>query len=374
MHSLPSSMSGAPAKASPVLLGNCTLRTNVSMQRICSRSLNRLSTVSLPRNIITDASVHPIGSKEEEEDLWQIPDRASWYLAKFSADDQPDWNPATYVSSRELAPGVKEVILNVEISRERVPLRNAYKHLGQRAAIRVNGGPEQFATPSTPPPELDLLRDGLLRARNDMTAGETKVAVEEGSRKIDISLVVEDGVATELYKSGPGDMFEIGPFVGNGLDLRGPLAAFFIYPTLVIFCQSPEGLATARALAAATSDVGGLNLKLRQDVRMYYKAPNQASLCYRDELDTWGKQYGIKVITSTRGTFQDLFDDDDTLMYEPASTAALVLTGFDDEKNEEAEKEAMDVCKEAEISVVVKQSAEQMSTKYLMNGKDYYGE
>jgi len=61
-------------------------------------------------------------------------------------------------------------------------------------------------------------------------------------------------------------------------------------------------------------------------------------------------------------------------MYEPESTAALVLTGFDNEKNEEAEKEAMDVCKEAEIEVVVKQSAEQVSTKYLMNGKDYYGE
>ncbi len=104
------------------------------------------------------------------------------------------------------------------------------------------------------------------------------------------------------------------------------------------------------------------------------QAPNQASLCYRDELDTWEEQYGVKVVTSTRGTFQDLFDDDDTLMYEPESTAALVFTGFDEEKNEEAEKEAMDVCKEAEISVVVKQSVEQVATKYLKNGKDYYGE
>lgn len=111
---------------------------------------------------------------------------------------------------------------------------------------------------------------------------------------------------------------------------------------------------------------------------LYYfyfpQAPNQASLCYRDELDTWEEKYGIKVITSTRGTFQDLFDDDDTLMYEPESTAALILTGFDEEKNEEAEKEAVSVCKEAEISQVVKQSVEQVSTKYLKNGKDYYGE
>ena len=97
-------------------------------------------------------------------------------------------------------------------------------------------------------------------------------------------------------------------------------------------------------------------------------------MCYHDELDTWEEKYGIKVITSTRGTFQDLFDDDDTLMYEPESTAALILTGFDEEKNEEAEKEAVSVCKEAEISQVVKQSVEQVSTKYLKNGKDYYGE
>ncbi len=264
--------SGATAKASPAFAAINSSRINVPTQRICPLSLIRHSSSNtLRQNIITAASVHPIGSKEEEEDLWQIPDRESWYLAKFAADDQPDWNPATYVSSRELAPGVKEVVLNIEVSRERVPLRNAYKHLGQRAAIRVNGGIEQLATPSTPPPDLDLLREGLLRARNDMTAGETKVAVEDGSRRFDISLVVEEGVATELYKSGPGDMFEIGPFVGSGLDLRGPLAAFFIFPTLVVFCENPEGLATARALAAATSDVGGLNLKLRQDVRMYYK-------------------------------------------------------------------------------------------------------
>lgn len=262
---------GATVKASPSFSGNRSSHIGVSHHRICSPNLNQRVPINSPRNTVVPASVHPIGSKEEEEDLWQIPDRASWYLAKFSADDQPDWNPTTYVSSRELAPGVKEVVLNIEISRERVPLRNAYKHLGQRAAIRVNGGPEQIATPSTPPPELDTLRVGLLRARNDMTAGETKVAVEEGSRKIDISFVVEEGVATELYKSGPGDMFEIGPFVGTGLDLRGPLAAFFLYPTLVVFCQGPEGLATARALAAATSDVGGLNFKLRGDVRMYYK-------------------------------------------------------------------------------------------------------
>jgi hypothetical protein len=30
----------------------------------------------------------------------------------------------------------------VEISRERVPLRNAYRHVGQQAVLRVNSGEE----------------------------------------------------------------------------------------------------------------------------------------------------------------------------------------------------------------------------------------
>lgn len=35
----------------------------------------------------------------------------------------------------------------------------------------------------------------------------------------------------------------------------------------------------------------------------------------------------------------DMFDDDDTLVYEPAQTAAIILTGGD----EEAEKDALEV-------------------------------
>lgn len=34
----------------------------------------------------------------------------------------------------------KQVVLEIEISREQIPLRNAYKHIGQKASIRVNSG------------------------------------------------------------------------------------------------------------------------------------------------------------------------------------------------------------------------------------------
>ncbi len=39
-------------------------------------------------------------------------------------------------------PGViqAQVVLEAEISREQIPLRNAYKHIGQKASVRVNSG------------------------------------------------------------------------------------------------------------------------------------------------------------------------------------------------------------------------------------------
>lgn len=42
-----------------------------------------------------------------EEDLWQFADREQWYHAKWCAADQPDWNPARFVRSSQLAPGVR---------------------------------------------------------------------------------------------------------------------------------------------------------------------------------------------------------------------------------------------------------------------------
>ena len=69
------------------------------------------------------------------------------------------------------------------------------------------------------------------------------------------------------------------------------------------------------------------------------QAPNQDALLFKDRYETWEKEYNCKVATGTRETFMDLFDDDDTLEYEPATTAALIFTGGD----EDAEKEALEV-------------------------------
>ena len=62
-------------------------------------------------------------------------------------------------------------------------------------------------------------------------------------------------------------------------------------------------------------------------------------MCYKDQYEEWEQKFCCKVITSTRDTFQDMFDDDNNLAYEPESTAAMILTGGD----EEAEAAALEV-------------------------------
>ncbi len=136
--------------------------------------------------MLTRAASAPYASEEEEDvadgpemgfeddedgNLWQFEDRHRWYLPKYSADDAPDWQPAQFVSSHELFPGVREVVLDIEIGRERVcvgvkrwcggcvmffyictlsqvPLRNAYRRIGQSLMLRVNGG-EDAMVPGT---------------------------------------------------------------------------------------------------------------------------------------------------------------------------------------------------------------------------------
>jgi NAD(P)H-flavin reductase len=133
---------------------------------------------------------------------------------------------------------------------------------------------------------------------------------------------------------------------------------------VVLFCEG-EGIAAAAALIEAGTDPSGLSLTRRPDVRMYYRAPNEAALCYKERYEEWGRRYNVRVITSTRDSFSDMFDDDETLMYEPDSTAAVLLCGGD----EEAEAAAAAACAEAEISVVVRQSQEAEPTNYLLYGK-----
>ena len=87
------------------------------------------------------------------QDLKQIKDRDEWYIARFVADDAPDFNPGAFVASQDAGPSLRTVSISAEISREKVPLRNAYMHVGQKCSLRVNNGPIRELTGNIP---LDL--------------------------------------------------------------------------------------------------------------------------------------------------------------------------------------------------------------------------
>eukprot|EP00884_Botryococcus_braunii_P014682 jgi/Botrbrau1/23214/Bobra.0041s0058.1 len=298
----------------------------------------------------------------EEEDLIQIEGREQWYMTKFVADDAPDWNPAKWLRSSPAKQGLREVVLEVEISRERVPLRNGYVRIGQQAQVRINGGQTYQLTVANPPFPLELNRGALLRARNDISANEVKTAVEAGSVRAPLHLLLSEKEAPEVFKLSDSDLVECGPFLGGGIDLR-EITPIFMYPTIIIFAEG-HGIATARALIEAEPNAGGLNFGMRSDVRLYYRAPTEEALCFKELFPEWeGKQH-CQVKTATRSSFQDMFDDDDTLAYEPSSTAAIILTGGD----AEAEKAARKVCAEAEITCITSDSVERAATIHTSSG------
>ncbi|KAJ9530114.1 hypothetical protein QJQ45_023373, partial [Haematococcus lacustris] len=296
---------------------------------------------------------------------------------------QPRGSPRLLLAVRDVAPGLRELALEVEISRERVPLRNAYRGVGQRASLRVVGNLDRQLTghPLTappllpPPPHLDavssppfpqeLNRTPLFLVRGDLFANEVKAVREPESVMAELTVLVGQREAPELWALEVGDdcpPLELGPFLGEGLGLKGTgIMAIFRYPKVLLFVQG-RGIATARALLECSHDVPGISCHLRQEVKAYYKVKNDADIVYKERFPAWSEAAAtpsgckLSVVTHT-GTFGRAFDDDDELLYDPDTTAAVILTGGDPE----AEAEAREVCAEAEIRCIVVDSQEAAS-------------
>ena len=293
---------------------------------------------------------------------------------------------------------VKLVTLEAEVSRERVPLRNAYLSPGQRARVRVLGGGECAVPVASPPPRPQLNHDALVMARGDIKANEIKTTRDPTSALARVQLWVTEADAPDLWAARPGEtLLELGPFKGTGVDLK-EIAGAFAFPTLVLFV-SGEGVAPARALLGAAPGAGGLVLNLRRDVVVYYKAPNARSLAFADELERkWAQRAAeaggfdgsssaprIRVVTATRGeSFAEMFDDDDELEYDPAQTAAIIFTGNrqeeedglggnkKSERQEQAEadeKDALEAASAAEVAVVVRGDLDAEPVKHTETAK-----
>jgi hypothetical protein len=370
----------------------CTGGSKEWFERISPISLTCVSSQKRNRGrVARRRAVAAAATDEVDEDLWQFKDRKGWYEAKFSASDMPDWNPLTFLSSEEVGPGLRELTyvgtsvvrpsaealtvfnppfphlsfrFEYETSRELVPLRNAYKHVGQYAQIRVNGMEEVVVAPSSEPINPKSIRASLLRVRNDLAADEKKVERDPISEPQRLTVLVQTEEAPDLSKGTISDLYEIGPFSGSGLAF-GSIQAVFRFPTICIFADN-AGIATARALIKSEM----LQPSLRDAVHLYYKAPNKASMMYQDEYDEFEGKYGVKVFTSTRDTFQEMFDEDYTLVYEPEATAAVILTG---REPNEAEEEALEACKAAEIVTLVRQTEERPETEWLSSVGDMSG-
>lgn len=176
--------------------------------------------------------------------------RDQWYVARFAADDAPDYNVGQYIRTNAAGPSYRTVVLQAEVSREKVPLRNAYKHVGQRASVRVNSGPTReltckalnsvatlnyrtdrvnlfwllslttsIAAVSSPPFPPSINEDALFKARNDISAGEIKIFKEVLSVAAEIHVLLGEKEAEEVYNLTEDDRVEIGPFVVGASDL-----------------------------------------------------------------------------------------------------------------------------------------------------------
>ena len=295
-------------------------------------------------------------------------ERAGKYRAKVAGSDTPEWVRARVVSKRDLLPKLREIVLEVETSRELVSLRNSYCAVGKRAQIKVKGSEPLVLVPSCAPFPAEEQHEALLKLRGDLKAGQTKLPEEVCSVKQHLSVLVtpENGEAYEVDVEDEGLdeeklAVEVGPFLGHGMSLRGPIQHLYNYPTVLI-CAQGQGIGTAKALIENVSARGSLDLKYREDIRLYYKVPNDDSVCYEELFDLWESEFGVKTIVHT-SSFLDAFDDDETLEYEPLSTA-LISMG-----DEETEKLAEELCEEAEIKLHIKSSQEQQEMHYADTGK-----
>merc|ERR1711977_730430 len=227
-----------------------------------------------PEAIDEDAIVDELKHMKEEK-----LERAGKYRAKVAGTETPEWTYARVVERRDLLPKLREVVLEVETSRELVSLRNSHCAVGKVAQVKVKGGDPVILTPSCTPFPPEEQHEALLRLRGDLRAGQTKLPEDPVTvkRKLSVLVTPEDGEVFDTQAEDEGIdegnlSVEVGPFLGNGINLRGAIQSVYNYPT-VILCAEGKGIGTAKAMIEAGMSRGSLDLCYREDVRLYYKVP-----------------------------------------------------------------------------------------------------
>lgn len=242
-----------------------------------------------------------------------------------------DFYDAPVLKVADVAPGVRCITVETEISREFVPLDKAYTKPGQAVCVRLPSGSVDTVAVSSAPFSGETNFGVLYKLRGDIPAGATKAPQYALSVRCPLDLHVVEKDHPQLYNVRTGDSIGVGQFERTGMDLR-PVMFLSRFPTLLIFASGPgAGIAAARALIEA-EDVGSLYTNLRSDVRLYYSAPTPQELAYQECFPAWaGLNVKARPVVARpdagwqglTGDFALAFDEDD-LEYDPETTAAVV--------------------------------------------------
>mmetsp|Transcript_5010 Transcript_5010/g.9428 ORF Transcript_5010/g.9428 Transcript_5010/m.9428 type:complete len:346 (-) Transcript_5010:3-1040(-) len=302
----------------------------LSIPRVCGR--RSLGATLLLRSGVRSASgasraLRVVGEAEAEKNAL---DRGAMYESTYGGEDSPEWLPARFVRAEQLSPGVRNIVLEIEKSREQVKITNAHTKIGQKAQVKVAGGEVRKLVTASSPEDPDSPENWaiLLNLRGDTYAGSTKRVTDPISLKREVEFYVTESEALDVYNLTEDTQVEVGPWVGAGIKLK-ELQGMFKYRTLLVFSAGGAAAASARALLNAQSKKG-LQLDCREAVRLYSWASSEQEISYVTESPRWESQYtNLRVVTGTGDSPSDvlasLFDNDDTLEYNPETCGALIL-------------------------------------------------
>lgn len=285
--------------------------------------------------------------------------RSAWYEPNVAANDQPAWRKAEWKQADRMHAKAKDLVLMVETSRELVARENAYTAVGQKARVKVAGGEVLLVPVATAPFPLDRQQAALFKLKGDMFAGEIKEAKEEINVVEELHLLVLEEEHPDLFRAEGDETIEVGPFHGNGIDLRNSLMhSVYRFKKVLLFAEG-SGIATAKAFIEAPGDQA-LTIPMREEVKLYYKVPNQESVCYKHLFEEWESKHGVKTVLTT-SSFQDAFDDDDELEYDPETTGIIILG------DEDTCAEVYELMEDAEIprTAAVSSMQEALKLQYL---------
>ncbi|XP_024358157.1 fruit protein pKIWI502 [Physcomitrium patens] len=307
----------------------------------------------------TEAPAAQVELSAEQEELLQRrkaimeaeQQSSGFVVTEVETTEPQNWYSAKVMGVSDVAAGVRCITLMTEVSRELVPLENAYVKPGNIAQIRLDGK-ELTAVPSSPPFSMKINMPVLYKLRGDIPAGMIKLPQFSLSVKAPVEIHVEEASNPELYTVSEGQELEVGPYLQTaGLDLR-PILTLSRFPTIVFFARG-RGLAVARAIVEAIDgDVGSMSLSFREEVRLFCSASKPSELAYQEKFADWESR-SVKVRATVDdaageewqgavGSFRSLWDEDD-LEYDPNTTAAIVCV------EEESRKELTELLEEAGI-------------------------